>query len=76
MDYVVDFLFAGAGILPMFFFFAGEPALAAMASLVLMLAGALCGIGDPHAPHRTAAATRTSRPTPSRLSTSDPSRRG
>ena len=49
-----DFFFTGAAILPGFLAYADEPALAAMALVVLMLAGAVCGIGDPDAPHRRA----------------------
>ena len=49
-----DFLFTGAAILPGFLAYAGDPALAAMAFVVLVLAGAVCGIGDPGAPHRVA----------------------
>jgi hypothetical protein len=49
-----DFLFTGAVILPAFLAYADEPALAAMAFVFLLLAGAVAGIGDPEAPHRLA----------------------
>jgi hypothetical protein len=47
-----DFFFTGAAILPAFLAYADEPALACMAFVVLILAGAVAGIGDPEAPHR------------------------
>ena len=47
-----DFFFTGAAILPGFLAYVNEPALASMAFVVLVLAGAVCGIGDPEAPHR------------------------
>jgi len=49
-----DFFFSGAAILPGFLAYADEPAIAAMAFVVLLLAGAVCGIADPEAPHRLA----------------------
>jgi hypothetical protein len=50
-----EFLFAGSAILPGFLAYADMPAIAALAFVVLLLAGAVCGIADPHAPHREAA---------------------
>jgi len=47
-----DFFFSGSAILPPFLFYIGEPALAAIAVVFLVIAGAVCGIGDPQAPHR------------------------
>ncbi len=49
-----EFLFAGAAILPAFLAYAEMPALAAIAFVVLVIAGAVCGIADPQAPHREA----------------------
>lgn len=49
-----DFLFTGAAILPAFLAYADEPALAAMAFVVLLLGGAVAGIADPEAPHSVA----------------------
>ena len=77
----VDFLFAAAGIAPLLLVLAEQPVLAAMSCLALMVGGAVTGIADPEAPHHAAPrnqapATRTSRPTPSPLSPSAPSRRG
>lgn len=47
-----DFLFTGAAILPGFLAWAGQPALAALAFVFLVIAGAVAGIADPGAPHR------------------------
>jgi hypothetical protein len=47
-----DFFFTGAAILPAFLAWAGQPGLAALAFVVLLLAGAVSGIADPRAPHR------------------------
>ena len=51
MGKMCDFLFGGAGVLPLVMFLAGEPVVAMGASLFLCLAGALFGIADPEAPH-------------------------
>ena len=48
-----DFLFTGAAILPGFLAWGGQPALAALAFVFLVVAGALAGIADPEAPHRS-----------------------
>lgn len=63
-----DFLFAGAAILPAFLAYADEPALASMAFVVLLLGGAVAGIGDPEAPHRLSVppGRRERRPPPGR----------
>lgn len=53
-----DLLFAAACIVPGILLYAGEPALAVMAFMTLMLGGAVSGIADPEAPHRTVAAPR------------------
>lgn len=53
-----DFFFTGSAILPLFLLYVDEPALAVLAFLALLLAGALCGIADPHAPHRDGARHR------------------
>lgn len=87
--HATDFCFAGAAVLPALLLYSGEPGLAVMAMAALMLAGAVCGIGDPEAPHRTVASPtlpgarrrncrfiRTSRQTPSRPWPSAPSRCG
>jgi hypothetical protein len=50
-----DFFFIGSAILPPFLFYVGEPALAAIAVVFLVIAGAVCGIGDPQSPHRSTA---------------------
>ena len=46
-----DFLFTGASIFPGFLMYAGEPGLAIMACVALTLAGGVCAIADPQAPH-------------------------
>ncbi len=52
MGPISDFLFIGAAILPTFLFFSGQPALGAIALVFLLVAGGVCAIGDPQAPHR------------------------
>lgn len=49
------FLFAGAGTLPGFLVFSGDPALAVLALVFLLLAGCLAALADPEAPFRAAA---------------------
>jgi hypothetical protein len=46
------FLFIGAVIAPAALLLSGEPSLAAIAQLALLVAGGLCSLGDPEAPHR------------------------
>jgi hypothetical protein len=52
MGWLSEFFFIGSGIAPVFFYLAGEPLWAAMSSTFLVLAGAVCSIDDPEAPHR------------------------
>lgn len=47
-----DFLFAGSAILPVFLLLAAGPGLALIAFVALLMAGCLCAIADPEAPHR------------------------
>jgi hypothetical protein len=51
MGRVSEFLFTGAGVLPVILFLAGEPLWAGFAATFLCIAGAVCSIGDPEAPH-------------------------
>jgi hypothetical protein len=52
------FLFTGALSLPGFLAYAGDPGLAMMAFVFLLLAGCLSALADPGAPFRTAAERR------------------
>jgi len=52
MGRLCDFLFFGAGILPVMLFLAGEPAFGALSSVCLCIAAGVCGIGDPQSPYR------------------------
>ena len=52
VHHACEFFFAGAATLPAFLLHAEEPALAVMSLVALLVAGAVCGIGDPEAPHR------------------------
>ncbi|QJR12857.1 hypothetical protein DSM104443_03951 [Usitatibacter rugosus] len=52
MGWLSEFFFIGSAVLPVIFFLAGEPLWAAMSSTFLCMAGAVCAIDDPEAPHR------------------------
>ena len=47
-----EFFFIGAAVVPPLLLIAGDPALAAFAGFFLILAGGVCSIADPEAPHR------------------------
>lgn len=53
MHDAVGFFFAGAGTLPGFLFYAGDPGLAILITTALVLAGCVAGLADPQAPFRT-----------------------
>ncbi len=50
---IAEFFFVGAGMLPGFLVFAGDPGLAILALVALMCAGCLAAMADPGAPFRT-----------------------
>jgi len=52
LDRLCDFLFVGSAVVPVLLFLAGEPVLGAIAMVALLVAGAVCGIGAPSAPHQ------------------------
>ena len=52
MGYLSEFFFVGSAVLPVVFYLAGEPLLAALSSAFLCIAGGVCAIDDPEAPHR------------------------
>lgn len=61
MGNLTDFFFTGAGVLGAMFLAAGLPLEAAAATLLLCIAGGVCSIGDPDAPHSRAARKRRDR---------------
>lgn len=56
MHDIAGFFFAGAGTVPGFLFYAGDPGLAVITMMALMLAACVGGMADPQAPFRTMSA--------------------
>jgi hypothetical protein len=61
MHDAAGFFFTGAGTVPGFLVYAGDPGLAVITMVALMLAACLGGMADPQAPFRTVAARDDSR---------------
>ena len=55
------FFFAGAGVVPGFLLYAGDPGIAILALVALMCAGCVAALADPQAPMRTVPAPRGTR---------------
>ena len=62
LDRATEFFFTGAAMLPGVLAYGDEPGLAMMAFVALIVAGGVCAIGDPEAPHHNTKRRRRGQP--------------